>query len=157
MFGAKWVAKRFGSTANESDPSSWNARSYIQGGLGAVAVGFAAQMIKPGWGQKVLEGGLNIMFYEMIQNELVAPSEWWTNQLGGEGYYEGADEGGYEPGDVEQDDTGASYLLGEDLQWRALPSESMSGVLEPVGPLGSVLQPVGPLGGDAYAKALLDN
>ncbi len=163
MFGAKWLAKRFGGGASETDPSTWGARSYIQGGLGAVAIGFAAQMIKPGWGQKVLEGGLNIMFYEMIQNELIAPNEWAAAQFGEEdGYYEG--DYGYEPGDVEQDETGTSYLLGDDEQWRQLPSESMTGDLEPVGPLGQLepvgplgqLEPVGPLGSDPYARALLD-
>lgn len=166
MFGAKWLAKRFGGGASETDPASWGARSYIQGGLGAVAIGFAAQMIKPGWGQKVLEGGLNIMFYEMIQNELIAPNEWAAAQFGQNGYYEG--DYGYEPGDVEQDETGRSYMLGEDLDWRELPSGEMTGELEPVGPLGELgllepvgplgqLEPVGPLGAaDPYARALLD-
>lgn len=148
MFGAKWLAKRFGGGASEIDPEIWTWKEYAKGGLGAVAAGWLANMVKPGSGQKVLEGGLNLIVYEMIQNELIAGNEWATGQFG-----EG--EAAYLPGDVAQDDEGTSYLLGEDYQWRALPDESMTGTLTPVGPLGETLQPVGPLGEDPYAKALL--
>jgi len=164
MFGSKWLAKRFGGGASEIDPESWGWKEYLQGALGAVATGFLAQMVKPGSGQKVMEGGLSLMVYEMIQNELITGNEWAASQFGEEeDYY------GYVPGDVEQDETGRSYLLGEDQQWHELP-ESVQGsygslepvgplgsTLEPVGPLGSTLEPVGPLGADdPYRKALLD-
>lgn len=150
MFASKWLAKRFGGGASETAPESWGWKEYLQGGLGAVAAGFVAQMVKPGTGQKVLEGGLNLMIYEMIQNELIAGSAWATGQFG-------ADETSYLPGDVEQDETGRNYLLGEDYQWRALPETTMGETLQPVGPLGETLEPVGPLGADPYARALLDN
>lgn len=151
MFASKYLAKRFGGGADETDPESWSWRSYLQGGIGAVVAGFVAQMAKKGSGQRVLEGGLNLMVYEMIQNELIAPNEWASGQFG----YDG-EEGGYLPGDVEQDESGNSYLLGEDYEWRALPEEPMEGVLEPIGPLGQ-LAPVGPLGKDEgdYQAAIL--
>jgi hypothetical protein len=164
MFGSKWMAKRFGGGASETDPESWNYRSYLQGGLGAVASAFAMQMIKPGSGQKVLEGGMNLMLYEMIQNELIQPNAWAQGQFGDMGYGEMGD-GGYEPGDVEQDEYGRTYLLGDNGQWRELP-EDVGGALQPVGPLGQLepvgplgqLEPVGPLGAsDPYARALLDS
>jgi len=152
MFGAKWLAKRFGGGASETDPSSWGWKEYAKGGAGAVAAAFIMNMVKPGSGQKVLEGGLNLMIYEMIQNELISGNEWATGQFGW-----GADEAEYYPGDVAQDDAGTSYLLGEDYQWHQLPESSMTGSLEPVGPLGA-LEPVGPLGGeDVYAKAFLES
>jgi len=156
MFGSKWLAKRFGGGASETDPTSWTWKNYLQGGLGAVAVGFLAQMVKPGSGQKVMEGGINLMIYEMIQNELISQNEWATGQFGEE-----EEDYGYMPGDVEQDESGREFLLGEDYQWRELPEAQMQGLgqLEPVGPLGQ-LEPVGPLGGfgseDLYRKALLD-
>lgn len=161
MFGSKWMAKRFGGGASETDPESWNYRSYLQGGLGAVATAFTMQMVKPGSGQKVLEGGLNLMLYEMVQNELISPNAWAQGQFGD---YGELGDGGYEPGDIEQDETGRTYLLGDDGQWRELP-EDVSGALQRVGPLGETLDPVGPLGqlqtvgplgaADPYASAFL--
>lgn len=166
MFGSKWMAKRFGGGASETDPESWNYRSYLQGGLGAVATAFGMQMIKPGSGQKVLEGGLNLMLYEMVQNELIAPNSWAQGQFGDMGNYGELGAGGYQPGDVEQDESGRTYLLGDNGQWRELPDDGVAGALQPVGPLGETLDPVGPLGqlqpvgplgaADPYARALLD-
>ena len=160
MFATKWIAKRFGPDATEIDPDSWNWSSYLKGGIGAVLAGYIAQMIKPGWGNKVMAGGLNLMFYKMIQNELIAGSGWAADQFGAEDTYESD----YLPGDVESDATGQSYLLGEDYQWHPLPEAGMMGdVLEPVGPLGAAEQllPVGPLGSAdlnaAYRDALLGN
>lgn len=155
MFGAKYAAKLFGGQAMEADPATWGYKQYIQGSLGAVAAGFIAQLLKPGSGQRVLEGGLNLMAYKMIQNELIAGNEWATGAFGA--YYEGAEPGSYLPGDVEQDESGRSYLLGEDYQWRALPEDvSGMGALQEVGPLGETLTPPGALGADPYARALLD-
>lgn len=164
MFGSKWMAKRFGGGASEIDPESWNYRSYLQGGLGAVATAFAMQMVKPGSGQKVLEGGMNLMLYEMIQNELIQPNEWAQNQFGDMGDYGQMGDGGYEPGDIEQDEYGRTYLLGDNGEWRELPEDVGGGAMQPVGPLGETLdpvgplgqlQPVGPLGADPYASAFL--
>lgn len=151
MFAAKWASKRFGAEASETRPDTWGAREYLQGSLGAVVAGFVGNMIKPGSGQKILSGGLNLMAYKMIQNELIAASDWATGQFG-------QDEYSYVPGDVETDETGRAYLLGQDNQWRPLPEEAeVMGQLEPVGPLGQ-LEPVGPLGQteDLYRQALLE-
>lgn len=151
MFAAKFGAKRFGLDASETDPESWNWASYLKGALGASLAAFVAQNIKPGTGQKVLEGGLNYVAFKVVQNELIAGNETAMRWLGQdddeyypEEYMEGADDEGYLPGDVATNDAGQPYLLGD--------------ALEPVGPLGDALQPVGPLGDDAaYREALMDN
>lgn len=156
MFASKWLAKRFGAKALESDPSSWGAREYIQGGIGSVAAGYICNMIKPGTGHMVMLGGLNLMIYEMIQNELIAPNAWASGQFGADDEMPT-----YTPGEIEYDNRGVPHMLGQDYQWRELPSQTSQlqqvgplGALEPVGPLGA-LEPVGPLGADAYARALL--
>lgn len=153
MFATKWLAKRFGPDATETDPESWNWSSYLKGGLGAVIAGFLAQTIKPGAGQKVLAGGLNLVVYKLIQNELIAGNDWAENQFGQQDEQEG-----YQPGDVEDDANGNSYLLGEDRQWHALPQGVGSDALQRVGPLGALdpLSRPGPLGDDPVAAALLD-
>jgi len=158
MFATKWLAKRFGPDATEIDPDSWNWSSYLKGGLGAVLAGFLAQMFRPGMGQKVMAGGLNLMVYKMIQNELVVDSTWASDQFGAQ------DDPDYLPGDVETGTDGREYFLGQDYAWHALPEAGVMGdVLQPVGPLGATdpLQPVGPLGDPdldaAYRKALLGN
>lgn len=162
MFATKWLAKRFGPDATEIDPESWNWSSYLKGGLGAVIAGFLAQTIKPGSGQKVLAGGFNLVVYKLIQNELIAGNDWASGQFGQGDYIpdEYAAMEGYMPGDVEQDETGRSYLLGDDRQWHELPESSgYQGVggLQRVGPLGALqsLTPPGPLGEDPVAAALL--
>lgn len=158
MFATKWLAKRFGPDATETDPDSWNWSSYLKGGLGAVAAGFIAQNIKPGSGQKVLAGGLNLVVYKLIQNELIAGNDWAEDQFGQqEDAY--VDSDGYQPGDVEDDEQGNTYMLGDDNQWHQLPEAGVMGdELQRIGPLGAMekLTPPGALGADPVAAALLD-
>lgn len=157
MFATKFIAKRFGPDATETDPESWNWTSYLKGGIGAVIAGFVAQMVKPGWGNKVMAGGLNLIIYKMIQNELITGT-WADSMFGAEDVYAST----YVPGDVETGTDGRPYLLGQDYTWYPLPETGVMGdVLEPVGPLGAAerLVPVGPLGDlDAkYRRDLLGN
>lgn len=175
MFGTKFFAKLFGPEATEMDPSSWNWSSYAKGAAGAVAAGFVAQTIKPGMGQKVLQGGLSLIFYKMIQNNLVTGNDFAEKHFGIEQedddiyipdeYAEmsGYGENDYEPGDVEDDESGNSYLLGDDYEWHALPESSgpmMGDELRKIGPLGETyehLSPPSALGQvDPVAQALLD-
>jgi hypothetical protein len=145
MFAAKFAAKRFGESATETDPDSWNWASYAKGGLGAVVAGMIAQNFKSGWGQKVLEGGLNIMAYKIIQNELITKSEFATEWLG-------ADQPSYEEGVWEVGRDGGYFPVDERHR---LPEMAGTGTLEPVGPLGDQLEPVGRLGQDPFDKAFL--
>jgi hypothetical protein len=151
MFAAKWAAKRFGQPATETDPSSWNYASYLKGAGGAAAAGFLVNMVKPGWGQKVLEGGMSLMLYKLVQNELIAGNTFWSGQLGATERV---------PGVVEENEAGEPFILGEDYQWYPLegaddyrmePDEDMpilgEALVQP-GPLGfgeSLVEP-GPLG-----------
>lgn len=149
MMAAKWSAKRFGedleTSATETDPESWTGMSYLKGSIGAFVAGFIAQTIKPGWGQKVLEGGLMLMGFKLVENELVPKSEWASRQFGEEDQSSAA---------IQYDEQGTPYLLGENGQWypvderHRLP-EAVSGlgdVLERPGALGDVLMRPGSLG-----------
>jgi hypothetical protein len=149
MFAAKWAAKRGTPDAIESDPATWNGMTYIKGGLGAIGAGWAANMIKPGSGQKVLEGGLLLLAYKAAQNHVVPKNTFLTNQFGF-----GA-EPTYMPGDVETNSSGEPFILGQDGQtWIPLAegdeSWEMMGqdALEVPGRLGfgDVIEPAGRLG-----------
>lgn len=149
MFAAKWAAKRFGEPATETDPASWNYASYLKGALGAAGAGFVANMLRRGTGQRVLEGGMSLMLYKLIQNELIVNSPFWTGQLGADEEYERV------PGTVEANSAGEYYVLGSDYQWRPIEGaddyrmepELYGDLVEP-GPLGfgdTLVEP-GPLG-----------
>lgn len=149
MMAAKWSAKRFGEgeledRANETDAETWTGMSYLKGSIGAFAAGFVAQMVKPGWGQKVLEGGLCLMGYKLLQNELIPKSEWASRQFGAED----------QEVPIQYDDQGTPYLLGSNGQWypaderHRLPEavDGMGDALERPGSLGDVLERPGSMG-----------
>lgn len=161
MFAAKWAAKKFGSAATETDPSTWDYASYLKGAAGAAIAGFLANMLRRGSGQKVLEGGLSLMAYKLIQNELIPNSPFWTGQLGAVRV----------PGTIEENAEGEPYILGEDNEWYPLEGEDdyrmmpgsyseYSDALVPPGPLGEALVPPGPLGAtdldSLYQRAFID-
>jgi hypothetical protein len=164
MFAAKWAAKRFGDAASETDPSTWNYASYLKGAAGAAAAGFLANMVKRGTGQRVLEGGMSLMLYKLVQNELITNSPFWSGQLGAAEDYERV------PGTVEANSEGDYYVLGEDYQWHPMDGADdyrmepeLYGDLVAPGPLGlgdSLVQP-GPLGlgasdvDEIYSKSFL--
>jgi hypothetical protein len=164
MFAAKWAAKRFGDAASETDPSTWNYASYLKGAAGAAAAGFLANMVKRGTGQRVLEGGMSLMLYKLVQNELITNSPFWSGQLGAAEDYERV------PGTVEANSEGDYYVLGEDYKWHPMDGADdyrmepeLYGDLVAPGPLGlgdSLVQP-GPLGlgasdvDEIYSKSFL--
>jgi len=167
MFATKWAVKRFSDeyTASLGDPASWNWLSYLKGVGGAVAAGYITNMIKPGYGQKVFEGGINYLAFQLVQNKIIAENEWASGQFGADEsdyypdeYLDGASYD-YKPGDTEIGPDGRQYLLGADLQWYP-QQQNVGDVLQPVGPLGDVLEPVGPLGStsveDAYRNRILN-
>lgn len=144
MFGAKMLSKRFGGGADQTDPESWTWRSYLQMAAGAVGTAWLAGMVKQGWSQKALEGGLALLAYEIIQNELIASSDWGKNWLG--------EDGGYQYDEIPAM-MGSNGVLPLDEVHRAMPE--LSGSLEPVTrSLGDFTAQPGSLGGDrspAYA------
>jgi len=165
MWAAKKAARSFifGDATNyatENDAGSWNWASYVKGSLGGVGAALLVNMLKPGMGQKVLEGAANLMVYKALMNEVVYKSETLTAHFGAD---EDADE--YSPEEYLLTGANDDWFLGTDggmyptNDMYRLPEASMDGnAIVPVGPLGDVLTPVGPLGyyGDieeAYRKA----
>jgi len=166
MLAAKWACKRFPgetSVASETDPESWTWASYLKGAAGAFIAGFIAQNLRGGWGQKVFEGGLSLMAYKLVENELIPKSDWAMSQFG------------QDAAAVQYDANGTPYLLGQDGNYypvderHRLPEAMMGDVLQTPGALGDVLQIPGRLGDnwsranfgagasetDAYSKAFL--
>jgi hypothetical protein len=167
MFAAKWLAKKWGPSASETDPSSWNWSSYLKGAGGAAAAGFLANMVKPGSGQKVLEGGMALMLFKLVENEFIAGKPNWEAQLGGvNGMSERV------PGSIETNSAGEPFVLGDDGEWYPLEGAEDynyvlgeeepylygdSALVEP-GPLGNALVEPGPLGfgaTDPFAKPFM--
>lgn len=163
MFAAKWLAKKWGPAATETDPSSWNWSSYLKGAGGAVAAGFLANMVKPGSGQKVLEGGLAFMAFKIVENEFIAGKPNWEAQLGGVSERV--------PGSIETNSAGEPFVLGDDGEWYPMegaedynyvlgeeePYLYGENALVPPGPLGNALVEPGPLGfgEDAFARPFM--
>lgn len=174
MLAAKLTAKLGGAGATETDPASWGAREYLQGAAGAVGAGFLLSSIRNSWGKEALRGGLYLMLYKIVQNELIANSPTATTWLGQddelEPYYPteymGMGQDQYVPGNVYPNSAGEPYLLGQDGNWypieetHRLPEETSAYVgddLVTPGPLGDELVPVTALGKtDAWDKAFLE-
>jgi len=170
MFVTKWAAKRGSPDALEADPSTWNGMTYLKGGLGATAAGYVANMVRPGSGQKVLEGGLMLLLYKAVQNHLIPKNDFLMGQFG-------QANSTYTPGDVEVNESGEPFILGQDGQtWvpldegGAMPElmgfgqdedrEMMGDVLETPGRLGDVLETPGRLGqatSEAYTSRLFES
>jgi hypothetical protein len=157
MFSAKWAAKRFGDPATEDDPASWGPSSYFKGALGCALAGMLINAVKRGKGQLVLSGGLNLMAYKAIQNELIPTSGFWHDQLG-------AAEESYVPDEyllTGSDDNPYAW----DMDGNMMPADDRhrmpnydvgSEALEPVTALGSeALEPVTALGSDPWQQAFI--
>lgn len=143
MFAAKAAAKLFGAEASETDPTSWDWASYLKAAGGGIGAGILANMVKPGTGQKVLEGSLNYIVFKALQNELISKNDWASQHLGDDDYspdeylLTGADENWFLGADGNAYPTDEMYRL---------PEASYGEVLQPPGPLGDVLVAPGPLG-----------
>lgn len=161
MFASKWAAKRLDPAATEDDPTTWNWSSYAKGALGAVAAGMLANAFRRGKGNLVLQGGLNLMVFKAIENELIPTSGFWHDQLGAEADYvpeeylmTGTDDDPYA-----YDLDGNMYPADDRHRF---PEYSGYGAdaLEPVSALGNMgaeaLEPVtalGNMGADPFAQA----
>lgn len=161
MLAATFAAKKGAGdiVPVDTDPASYSWGAYLRGALGSAAVAVAANLIKPGLGQKVLEGGLNQVASKMIRNELIEKSTWAKQHFGQEHETEWA----YRPDGVGQseqlyvDTDGTPYLRGAgqtylplDERHRMLPDTPgyYGDTLVRPGPLGDTLVRPGPLGQD---------
>lgn len=117
MFAAKLGARKFGN-GTETDPTSWTWGTYLKAGAGAFVGALAANMVKPGMGQRVLNGGLAYVLFKLVENELVSKSEKaqeWFGQsedaLEGYGYL-GADD----PNVLQLDGEGTPWMMSDNGQ-----------------------------------------
>jgi hypothetical protein len=125
-----------------------------------------AENIKRGTGQKVLEGGLALLAYKVLVNEVAPQNEWFQEQFGADEFemlgadddYEaifGADDD-YTEGDAYLADDGETYILGTDGRWYPVSEQHrqisadeddlLGGPLQQPGHLGGQLRPPGRLG-----------
>ena len=139
MMAAQWGAKKFSEGGGANDPN-WEFRNYLTGGAAAFAAGFLAENLRRGYGQKVLEGGLALLGYKLLVNEVAPQSEWMMEQFGEEDEFEavfGQDDEFIMMGETEEDefeavfgeddeytegdaylaDDGETYVMGQDGRW----------------------------------------
>lgn len=157
MMAAQWGAKKFSEGGGANDPN-WEFKNYLTGGAAAFAAGFLAENLKRGYGQKVLEGGLALLGYKVLVNEVAPQSEWFMEQFGEDEFvmmgqeedeYEaifGADDDEYDPGDAYLADDGETYILGEDGRWYPVSESHRQISQDDVELLGNGLEPPGRLG-----------
>lgn len=128
---AKITQRKFGDKTAEG--SNWTWKDYLLAGLGTGVVGLGSRYllrINPATSQKIMEGGLLLIAYKLITNE-VAPmnselSKWIGADEGvpigyGYGYMGAADEGswsGFSIGDLYEDAYGRTFMLAEDGTWQ---------------------------------------
>ena len=169
MMAAQWGAKKFSDGGGANDPN-WEFKNYLIGGASAFGAGMIAENIRKGSGQKVLEGGLALLAYKVLVNEVAPQNDWMMEQFGQDEFeimgqgdeYEaifGADPDEYEAifgandeyteGDAYLADDGETYILGSDGRWYPV-SESHRQISqdEDVELLGGELEKPGRLGGE---------
>jgi hypothetical protein len=153
-FACKVAQKKFGDKTEES--GNWTWKDYMTGVLGTFVAGLGAKYVfraSPATSQKVLEGGLLILAFKLITNELVPKSETAKAWLGDDGDGMGADDegsySGFGVGDLYESEDGQTYVLGDDGYWRPWDSSHRALPAPAVAPavFGEELQPPGRLGG----------
>lgn len=155
MMAAQWGAKKFSEGGGANDPN-WEFRNYLTGGAAAFAAGFLAENLKRGYGQKVLEGGLGLLGYKLLVNEVAPQSEWMMEQFGEDEFVMMGQEDEYEaifgqddeygPGDAYLADDGETYILGEDGKWYPVSEQHRQLAQDDPYILGDGLAPPGRLG-----------
>ncbi|MDD5547235.1 MAG: hypothetical protein PHO67_08800 [Candidatus Omnitrophica bacterium] len=130
MFAAKLGARKFGG-GTETDPTTWSWGTYLKAGAGAFAGAFAANLIRPGMGQRVLNGGLAFVLFKLVENELVTKSpkaqEWFgapEDALEGYGYF------GADPNVLQLDGEGTPWMMSDDGQMLPLDERHRMGLGE---------------------------
>jgi hypothetical protein len=174
----KLAQKKFGDGTEET--GNWTLKDYLTGALGVVAVSWASKGLfksNPKTAQHIMDGGMLILCYKLITNELVPMSDTAKQWLGQDDGTGANDEGswtqGFSVGDLYEDDSGVTYVLGQDGYWRPADNDhrvmggagGVAGALVQPGPQlgedypfpagigGELVQPGPQLGNDAYARA----
>lgn len=176
MLAANVLAKKFPGLEGGTDRMDWTPGNYLGAGLGAILAGALAENIRRGWGQKVFQGGMDLVFYKLLINEIAYKNptlESWFGQdepihpdYLGDGYGDFGelappDELGFGqdpmdlPDDTEEDvgaialgDDGEEYVKGVDGYWR--PVDESDRIVSADMGFDDELSPPGPLG-DAWS------
>jgi hypothetical protein len=161
MFAAKAAAKRFGLESSETSPESWTWRSYIQAAGGGFGAAFLMNSVKPGSGQKVLEGAIAFTLYKLIQNELIAKNTTAQAWLGADDEdpnllpldLDGAEDELEEQLVYVDDQTGEQIPMSDEYRMQGL---GLGSVTMPVDRLGEAMAPPSNLGrvDDSRQRAL---
>jgi len=158
MLACKWGAKKFPGVEGGGDKDDWSFSNYLAGGGTAFLAGFLAENFKKGSGQRVLEGGIDLLMYKLFENEIVPKNAWLSEQFGEDDepiVLLGEDED-VEEGDLLLGDDGELYMMGADgytrpvdERHRIMAAEMANRALaaRPVNGYGGELQRPGALGG----------
>lgn len=115
MFAAKFAARKFGG-GTETDPTTWTWGTYAKAAAGAFGGAFIANMIRPGYGQKVLNGGLAFVLFKIVENELVTKStkaqEWFGADESWGQSWDGY--GAEDPNVLQLDGDGTPWMMSDD-------------------------------------------
>ena len=172
ILAASLFRKKWGEASGSMEP--WKGKDYAVAGLGTIAasmVGKGLFRLSESTANLINIGGIGIILYHLLQDVIVSKSPTLKNWIGeesGEGSWTGASDTppGYLPGDSMSGEDGATYVMGEDGNWRPIDeSHRMTGygaeVLRQPGALGDgygaeVLRQPGPLGAiDPYDAAYM--
>lgn len=135
MFAAKLAARKFGG-GTETDPTTWTWGTYLKAMAGALGGAFVANMVRPGTGQKVLNGGLAFVLFKLVQNELIVKSpkalEWFGADETDLPEVSGADWDGYgfgaDPNVLQLDGEGTPWMMSDDGQMLPLDERHRMGL-----------------------------
>ena len=173
---ARSVARSAGRRARAANDPNWEFKNYLIGGASAFGAGMIAENIKRGTGQKVLEGGLALLAYKVLVNEVAPQNEWMAEQFGedefemmGEGddyeaifgagdEYEAifGEDDEYTEGDAYLGDDGETYILGGDGRWYPVSERHRQiSADSDVELLGGQLETPGTLGGQLVRPGAL--
>lgn len=164
---ANLIRKKFGAVGDQRD--NWEWRDYLMAGLGSLGASFVAKYLfraSPATSRNILMGGLVLIGYRLLQDEIVPQSDTLRNWIGEEnpeGSWNGIGAGGaagYLPGDLYVGDDGQTFVYGDDGNWRPaddsarlLPAaEGYGETLAPPSGLGELVEP-SRLGADPYSDA----
>jgi hypothetical protein len=161
MLIAQFFAKKFaeGGGANDRD---WTVKNYAFAALGALAAGLGGNMIKRGSGNEMFKGGLALVLYKIVTNEIAPTTPWLEDQLGQINPAYGVTEPMYLPAAEYDVADEVDYLLGQGDVYRPAADEDYPEMGEyeflgepivPTGSLGEAITEVSDLGEDPYMEA----
>lgn len=102
-------------SARRDDPTSWSGKNLAMGGVGVAFAAILGKMIKPEWGQMVLNGGVNHFVFQLLQNVVIPRSETLQRYIGADAEAEGGSD--YIPTEyqgVVGELNGSPIIFGED-------------------------------------------